>query len=41
MNNSGYCIYYWIDEETHTVYVTDALYVGRDQPRWLKEMPKK
>ena len=37
----NYCIYYWIDEETHTVYVTDALYVGRDQSRWLKEMPKK
>lgn len=37
----NYYIYYWIDEEISTVYVTDVIYVGRDQPRWLRKMPMK
>lgn len=35
----NYYIYYWINENTHMVYVTDVIYVGSDQPKWLEKMP--
>lgn len=31
----NYYIYYWINDDDRTVYVTDVIYVGRDQPKWL------
>lgn len=37
----NYYIYYWIDETAQTVYVTDVIYVGSDQPKWLDQMPMK
>jgi addiction module RelE/StbE family toxin len=37
----NYYIYYWISEEELTVYVTDAIYAGSDQPKWLAHMPMK
>lgn len=35
----NYYIYYWISEKEHTVYVTDVIYTGSDQPKWLEQMP--
>ena len=35
----NYYIYYWISEEAHVVYVTDVIYTGSDQSKWLEQMP--
>ncbi|MGN0274433.1 MAG: type II toxin-antitoxin system RelE/ParE family toxin [Chordicoccus sp.] len=35
----SYYIYYWIKEESLTVYVTDVLYAGSNQKKRLSGMP--
>ena len=35
----NFLIYYWIDEENSTVWITSVIYAKRDQIERLKEMP--
>lgn len=37
----NYYIYFWISDEAHVVYVTDVIYTGSDQSKWLEQMPMK
>jgi plasmid stabilization system protein ParE len=35
----NFYIYYWVEDTKNLVHVTDVIYVGADQPKWLKDMP--
>lgn len=35
----NYYIYYWINCEKHLVFVTDVIYAGSNQEKWLFYMP--
>lgn len=35
----NYYIYYWIDEDRDSVYVTDVIYAGSEQMKHLNDMP--
>lgn len=39
MRVKNYYVYFWIDEEKDLVYVTDVMYVRRDQKTQLEFMP--
>lgn len=36
----NYLVYFWINENEHTVHVTNVVYARRDQKNVLQDMPK-